>query len=227
MKLRTAFQNGLRAARANLLPGLLLQALMLCFLAAYLLHDGTYAFLTRVGEVRQEVSYGFSLVTYIVSGALLPELLRIVFFQKGRPLLANLWNFLATAPLWAGLGMLVDLFYCYQNEWFGTGNSWQIVAAKVLVDQFLFSPFLANPITNTYLAFRVAGLNATTAREVFSWNFVVEKMLPTQIAGWAVWIPGVCLVYFMPPLLQLPTAVLIQCFWVLLLTSLHERESAK
>ena len=227
MNLRAAIQTGLRAARANLLPGLLLQALMLCFLAAYLLHDGTHAFLTRVGEVRQEMSYGFSLATYIVSGALFPELLRIVFFQKGHLLRANLWNFFTAAPLWAGLGMLVDFFYRCQNEWFGTGNAWQIIAAKVLVDQFLYSPFLANPIASAYLAFRASGLNAATAREVFSWNFVVEKMLPTQIAGWAVWIPGVCLVYFMPPLLQLPTAVLIHCFWVLLLTSLHERESAK
>lgn len=227
MNLRAAIQTGLRAARANLLPGLLLQALMLCFLAAYLLHDGTHAFLTRVGEVRQEMSYGFSLATYIVSGALFPELLRIVFFQKGHLLRANLWNFFTAAPLWAGLGMLVDFFYRCQNEWFGTGNAWQIIAAKVLVDQFLYSPFLANPIASAYLAFRASGLNAATAREVFSWNFVVEKMLPTQIAGWAVWIPGVCLVYFMPPLLQLPTAVLIHCFWVLLLTTLHERESAK
>ncbi len=227
MNLRTACQTGLRAARANLLPGLLLQALMLCFLAAYLLHDGTHAFLTRVGEVRQELSYGFSLATYILSGALFPELLRIGFFQKGRPHLANFWNFLTAAPLWAALGMLVDFFYRCQNEWFGTGNTWQIMAAKVLVDQFLYSPFLANPITNAYLAFRASGLNAATAREVFSWNFFVEKMVPTQIAGWAIWIPGVCLVYFMPPLLQLPTAVLIQCFWVLLLTTLHERESAK
>jgi hypothetical protein len=227
LNLRIAFQTGLRAARANLLPGLLLQALMLCFLATYLLHDGTYAFLTRVGEVRQELSYGFSLATYIVSGALFPELLRIVFFQKGLLLRANFWNFLTAAPLWAGLGMLVDFFYRCQNEWFGTGNAWQIIAAKVLVDQFLYSPFLANPITNAYLAFRSSGLNAATAREVFSWNFFVEKMVPTQIAGWAVWIPGVCLVYFMPPLLQLPTAVLIQCFWVLLLTTLHERESGK
>lgn len=227
MTFRIAVQTGFRAARANLLPGLLLQALMLCFLAAYLLHDGTQAFLTRVGELRQELSYGFSLATYIVSGALFPELLRIVFFQKGRPSFGNVWNLLTAAPLWAGLGMLVDFFYRCQNDWFGTGNSWHIIAAKVLVDQFIYSPFLANPITAAYLAFRASGLNAQTAREVFSWNFVLEKMLPTQIAGWGVWIPGVCLVYFMPPLLQLPTAVLIQCFWVLLLTTLHERGSSK
>jgi hypothetical protein len=80
-------------------------------------------------------------------------------------------------------------------------------------------------MTNAYLTLCTSGVNAKAFRGIFSWNFLIEKLLPTQIAGWSVWIPGVCLVYFMPPLLQLPTAVLIQCFWVLLLTSLHERES--
>ena len=225
MTIRTAFLKGLRAARANLLPGLLLQAVMLCFLSTYLLHDGTWAFFTKVGEVREEVSYAFSIVTYIISGAVLPEALRIVFFQKGRPSLSNLSNIAKTAPLWAGLGILVDFFYRCQNEWFGTGNAWQIIMVKVLVDQFVFSPFLSNPMTNAYLTLCNSGVNAKAFREIFSWSFLIEKLLPTQIAGWSVWIPGVCLVYFMPPLLQLPTAVLIQCFWVLLLTSLHERES--
>lgn len=227
MNFRTAFQIGFRAARANLLPGLLLQAIMLCFLAAYFLHDGTQTFLTRVGEVRQEMGYLFAFITYIISGAFLPEVLRIVFFQNFRPCLANVRNILTAAPLWASLGVLVDFFYRCQNDWFGLGNSWQIVVAKVLVDQLLYSPFVATPITNSYLAFRSSGLNSKTAREVFSWNFVLERMLPSQIAGWCVWTPGVCVVYFMPPLLQLPTAVLIMCFWVLLVTSLHERESAK
>ncbi|MEI8293355.1 MAG: Mpv17/PMP22 family protein [bacterium] len=226
MKFRKAFQIGLRAARANLLPGLLLQGFMLLFLAAYLFHDGTHDFLNRVGEARQELGYEFSLATYIVSGALLPELLRICCFQSGRPRRVNFWNFLTAAPLWAAMGMMADFFYRCQNDWFGTGNSWQIIAAKVLVDQFLYSPFLANPLSNAYLAFRTSGLNTKTVSEVFSWDFALEKILPTQFAGWCVWIPGVSLVYFMPPLLQLPTAVLIQCFWVLLLTTLHERRSA-
>lgn len=227
MNLRTAFQIGFRAARANFLPGLLLQAIMVCFLAAYFLHDGTQAFLTRVGEVRQEMGYLFAFITYIISGAFLPELLRIAFFQKFRPQLANVRNFFTAAPLWASLGLLVDFFYRCQNDWFGTGNTWQIVVAKVLVDQLLYSPFVATPISNSYLAFRSSGLNPETVREVFSWNFVLERMLPSQIAGWCVWTPGVFVVYFMPPLLQLPTAVLIMCFWVLLLTTLHERKSEK
>ena len=36
----------------NLWPGLLLQSIMLCFIAAYLLHDGTQAFLAKVGGIK-------------------------------------------------------------------------------------------------------------------------------------------------------------------------------
>ncbi len=38
--------------------------------------------------------------------------------------------------------------------------------------------------------------------------------------------PGVSLVYFMPSPLQLPTAVTIQVFWVLIITTLSERKAA-
>jgi len=224
---RAAFEKGLRAARANLLPGLALQFLMLCFLTAYLLHDGTQAFLAKVGETKQEMGYGFSMLSCVLSGALFPEIMRILFFQKARPSRDNLRNFITSAPLWAFMGVVVDFFYRCQNDWFGTGNSFSIVFFKVLVDQTLYSPFVSNPIINGFLAFRAGGFSSPALAAVFSRNFVAEKMMPSQIAGWFIWIPGVSLVYFMPPLLQLPTAVLIQCFYVMLLTSLHQRGSAK
>lgn len=227
MNPRAAFEKGLRAARANLLPGLALQFLMLCFLTAYLLHDGTQAFLAKVGETKQEMGYGFSMLSCVLSGALFPEIMRILFFQKARPSRDNLRNFITSAPLWAFMGVVVDFFYRCQNDWFGTGNSFSIVFFKVLVDQTLYSPFVSNPIINGFLAFRAGGFSSPALAAVFSRNFVAEKMMPSQIAGWFIWIPGVSLVYFMPPLLQLPTAVLIQCFYVMLLTSLHQRGSAK
>ena len=73
---------GLQAAKKNLLPGLLLQGLMLVFILLYLFHGGTQEFLQRVSTMRTEMGYRFAMVCYIVSGALLPEILKIVFFQK-------------------------------------------------------------------------------------------------------------------------------------------------
>jgi hypothetical protein len=218
-----SFRLGLQSARQNLLPALLLQAIMLCLMAAYLLHGGTRLFLVDVGELKEEMGYGFALAAYMVSGALLPELLRILFFQKGRLRRSNIWSFAITAPLWGAMGMTVDFFYRCQNAWFGTGNEWTVIVTKVLVDQFIYSPFFANPLVTGYLSSRDAGFTRASVASLFRWSFVTRKMLPVQIAGWCVWMPGVCFVYFMPPLLQLPVAVLIQCFWVLLLTTINEK----
>jgi hypothetical protein len=225
MTLRAAARTGLRAARENLLPGLVLQALMGCFLAAYFLHDGTQAFLERVGESREEMGYLFSLTTYLVSGAVLPEILRIVFFQRCRLTAANLRSIATAAPCWGFMGMAVDFFYRCQNVWFGTGNEWSVVLLKIAVDQFLYSPFFANPVITGYFTLRAGGFRREAFGFVFSRAFLAEKWLPVQIAGWGVWFPGVALVYSMPPQLQIPVAVLIHAFWVLILTTLTRRRA--
>jgi hypothetical protein len=223
MTLRRAFQTGVQAARDNILPGLLLQFVMACFLAAYLFHDGTRSFLRAVGDLRHEMGYSFALAGYIVSGALLPELLRIVFFQKCRPSLRNLWSFATAAPIFAVMGTAVDFFYTLQNGWFGTGNDLRTLVIKVLVDQFIYSPFFSNPIVTGYFAVRGAGFTRAALTSVFTVHFLADRVLPTQIAGWCVWIPAVSCVYFMPPALQLPVAILVNSFWVLILTTISER----
>ena len=225
MTLRSAFSKGLQAARTNILPGLLLQAVMVCFIALYLFHNGTREFLARVGTVRSQMGYTFAVVSYIFSGALLPEAMRVVFFQKGRFRLHNLWSVVSMAPLWALLGLIVDCFYRIQGGWFGVGNTWDVVFMKVAVDQLFFSPLVVNPLVVAYLAWQEARFRTSAVETIFSWEFLNEKMIPTQIAVWCVWLPGVSLVYSMPPLLQLPVAVLIQCFWVLILTTINQSES--
>ncbi len=224
MNLREALATGLRAARVNFLPGLFLQFLMGCFIAAYLLHDGTSAFLQRVGEIKEEVGYGFAFVSYMLSGALLPEVLKIVFFQRGKPTLDNFWRFAATGVFLGFMGMMVDFFYRCQNAWFGTGNDWQTILVKILVDQFLYSPFFANILCVVFFTLQAGRFSRATAASIFTPDFLTEKVLPVQIAGWAFWIPAVACIYSMPAQLQIPVAVLIQTFWVLMLTTITARQ---
>jgi hypothetical protein len=215
MKFRTALRIAAQGAKANLLPGLLLQCLMVVFLALYVMHEGTREVLSQVANIKQEAGYTFALFSYIFSAALLPEILRIGFFQEGRPLWRNLWNFLTAAPAWGLMGMLVDAFYRAQVMWFGPGHDFQTILCKVLVDQFLFSPFFSNPVMVGYFAWRDAGFRRQAARQIFRRGFFLDRVFPVQVAGWCIWIPGVTVVYFMPSELQLPVASLIQCFWVL------------
>lgn len=226
MSIRDALLVGLRAARTNFLPGLLLQGIMACILALYLFHDGSRAFFRIVGESRQELGVLFAMVTYTFSGALLPEIMRVVLFQRGRVTVANLESFLTMAPIWIFMGSVVDVFYTAQNGWFGSGNGFATVATKVLVDQLLYSPLFATPVITGYFTLRAGGFGKAAFDTVFRRRFLTETLLPVQLASWMIWFPGVTFVYIMPPPLQIPFAVLVHTFWVLILTTISERERA-
>jgi hypothetical protein len=42
--------------------------------------------------------------------------------------------------------MMNSVFYQLQAHWFGVGRSPGTLATKTLVDQFLYTPFLSNPM---------------------------------------------------------------------------------
>ncbi len=102
-----------------------------------------------------------------------------------------------------------------------------VVLAKMAVDQFLFSPFLCTPLSVGAITWRDNFFQPAALRWIMSLPFYFQRVVPAQVAGWCVWIPGVCLVYFMPPLLQIPVAVTIQVFWVLIFTTVVERSLAR
>ena len=220
------FRQSLRlagaAAKANFLPGLLLQCLMLVFFSLYIAHEGTRRFLGDVAHVKQEAGYVFSFISYAVAGGVMPELLRIVFFQSGKATRRNLWLMLTAAPFWGALGMIIDLLYRLQSLWFGNGHDWLTLLCKIFVDQFLFSPFLGIPLAVGWFLLRDEGFRPSAFGKIFCADFVFEKVFPVAVAGWCVWIPGVLLVYSMPPLLQIPVAVFIEVFWVLLFTTMED-----
>jgi hypothetical protein len=223
MRWRSIQRTVTDAIRANILPGLVLQGLMAMFLFAYFTHDGTRRFLSAVAGVKQESGLAFAFFSYVLAAALLPEILRIVFFQSGRPVRRNFFNFLAAGAGWGLMGMVVDVFYRYQAAWFGHEVSLASVVPKVLVDQFLFSPLFSNPVMVGYFALYAGGFRREAWREVLQIGFYIEKVVPVVVAGWMIWIPGVTVVYSMPQLLQIPVAVTIQCFWVLVFTTVGQR----
>ncbi len=222
MNFRSALRTAALAVRANILPGLLLQALMAAFLFLYFLHGGTQELLADIADLKEESGYLFAFGSYVLSAALLPEILRVGFFQHGRPTRRNVWNFLTAAPAWGLIGVLVDFFYRCQALWFGTGNDWATILAKMLVDQFLYSPVVGTPLTVAYFAWRDGGYRWRALRAALRLPVLAERVFQIQVAGWCIWIPGVCVVYFMPSELQIPVAVLIQAFWVLVFTLVNK-----
>lgn len=76
---------------------------------------------------------------------MIPELLRIAVFQKGRIRGSNAANLLFPVPFWCAMGIAVGALYRAQTVWFGSDAAFPVVTKKVLVAQFIYNPLFAAP----------------------------------------------------------------------------------
>ncbi len=222
MTFRSSLRLAADAARTNFLPGLLLQCVLVVFLAAYVFHEGTRTVLEHIAHWKQESGFRFTFVVYALASAVLPEALKVGILQSGRVNHRNVYDLLTGIPLWGAWGIVIDLFYRLQIGWFGATATVWVVLAKMAVDQFLFSPFIGTPVLAAVFGWRDTRFSRAGFRAIFTKKFLLERVFPLQVAGWIVWVPAVSLVYFMSSALQIPVATLIQCFWVLLFTFINK-----
>ncbi len=219
--------SGLRAARANVVPGLIVQVLMLSMLLAYYFYPPTRGWLDALAEVKSRWSYGYSALNAIVAGALIPELLRVLVFQKAQIRRENAANLFFTVPFWCFMGVVVDFFYRCQAGWFGADATFPVVVKKVLVDQFLYNPFFAAPVTTWLYSWKNRGYPTDRLSEYFTAAYYRDHIVPTLFATWGVWIPIVAILYSLPSLLQIPLFGLALSMWVILYTWMSEQHSGE
>lgn len=224
---RNPFALGWEAARANLVPALFIQALMLALLIAYYLHPATNRALNALAGYKARQGWTFVIVSVVLAGAILPELFLICFFQRGRLTKQNLRNLAFTIPIWAFDGSLVDLLYRGEAAWFGNVVTFPVVAAKVVVDQFGYNPFFAAPFGVLTYEWKNDGFTWKSIGRSLGWTHYRDKIIPTLCATWAVWIPMTAIIYSLPLALQFPLFSLALVFWVLLLTYMTNTFAAK
>ena len=151
----------------------------------------------------------------------------ILFFQRGRPNSRNFRNLLFTVPVWGLDGLLVDLLYRSEAAWFGDVATLPVVCAKICVDQFGYNPFFAAPFGVLTYEWKNNGISLGPLRHLFTIAHYRDKILPTLLATWAVWIPLMAIIYSLPLALQFPLFGLALSFWVLLLTYMTNRFAGK
>ncbi|HYG82419.1 MAG TPA: hypothetical protein VD861_18630, partial [Pyrinomonadaceae bacterium] len=126
---------GLRAARANLIPALVIQTVVVAIVLAYYLHPPAREWLAQLAELKRRGGYLFSFAAGALAGGLLPELLKVAVFQKGRVRRENLNDLVFGVCFWGLMGAMVDAVYRAQALMFGTRVDFVTVFKKTLVDQ--------------------------------------------------------------------------------------------
>ena len=215
---RTSLALGWEAARANLAPALLIQGLMLGLLTGYYFSPGVARLLNELADYKMRHGLAFVVPAAVAAGALVPELFLILFFQRGRPNRLNLRNLLFTIPIWGIDGVLVDLLYRTEAAWLGNVVTFPVVLGKICIDQFGYNPFFAAPFGVLTYEWKNTGFSLESLVRGFTWEHYRDKIVPTLLATWSVWIPLMAIIYSLPLALQFPLFSLALTFWVLLLT---------
>lgn len=218
---------GWEAARANALPALFIQIMMLGLLVAYYTNQNVAWALNQLAQYKRAHGLGFVILASIVAGAIFPEIFLIAFFQRGWPHRRNLRNLLFTVPIWGFDGSLVDLLYRSEAAWLGDVVTLPVVVAKICVDQFGYNPLFAAPFGVLTYEWKNSGVSLQPVRDLFTGRHYRDKIIPTLLATWAVWIPVMAIIYSLPLALQFPLFGLALSFWVLLLTYMTNRFAGK
>jgi hypothetical protein len=226
-KSRRPLTIGWEAAKANAIPGFILQIAMLAVLIGYYTSTRLATYLDWLARYKQQHGLLFIVAAGILAGALVPELFVIFFFQRGKLRRQNLRNLAFTVPTWAVDAVLVDLMYQGNAIWFGSVVTWPVVFAKICVDQLGYNPFLAAPAEVLVYEWKNTGFTWESVRRAFSWEHYKDKIVPTLLATWAVWAPLMAIIYSLPYPLQFPLFSIALTFWVLLLTYMTNRFAGK
>src|ERR1700730_8250195 len=224
---RTPLMIGWEAARANAKPALIIQAVMLGLAIAFYTNSSVADGLRNLAEFKREHGLRFVVLASVAAGALIPELFLILFFQRGRPHLRNLRNLAFTIPVWGFDGSLVDLLYRAEAHWLGDVATFPVVFGKICIDQFGYNVFFAAPFGVLTYEWKNSGISVQPVRDLFTWRHYRDKIIPTLLATWAVWISLMAIIYSLPLALQFPLFALSLSFWVLLLTYMTNRFAGK
>ncbi len=175
------------------------------------------AWCAEVGGWRERGGWWFDAFGSAVAGVVLPEIARRLAGDRVR----LIWGDLGFRLSYFGLnGVMVAAFYKLQSVWFGDSGAWQVVLVKMLVDQFIYSLFLAVPLAAVAFAWQAAGFRWKPLREDLANGFIFRKIVPVLIPNIAFWFPMVACIYSLPADLQYVFFCCVFAAWSLLLVRL-------
>ena len=218
----SSIRIGVAAARKTLKPALLVWGLMTGIALLYYLVPASKGSFEALVDFQNRLGVLFPSVGMGLSVGILVEVVRVLISPQKRWTRENTVNAVFNFIIWSVMGVTQYYRYAWQVEVFGAGNSFMELATKVAFDQFIWTVIFANPYQailylwkNNHYSWRAVSSIATPFR-----TFWGTQMLPVLVSNWAFWIPMAFLVYFFPPELQIPMAILAVTIWVILLSFL-------
>ena len=218
---RRVLAAGIAGMKQSALPGLALWLFALLLVLADRTLPAAHALFQNVGMWKGRYGVVFSATTTAFFGGAVPFLF---LMGKGKIDRARWLPGLAFYLIfWAYRGVEVDLFYRLQSHLFGSSAAPGTIARKVLVDQFIYNPIWAAPMSALAFVWKESSFSWKATKSRLGVEFLTFSMPVTLMSSWAVWTPAVAIIYCLPETLQIPLFNLVLCFWVLVLSFISKR----
>lgn len=207
------WRSGWQGVRAHFWPGVAVQIACLVLVLAYYRCPPAREALAAIMRVKLAMGFSFGVLSTGLFGGFLP----FCYLRCGgraRYRWAQGW---ALTAFWAYKGFEVDLFYRVLARTIGTGHGFATIAPKVVIDQFLYCPAFAVPVTVAVYQWTEANFDcAAFGADWRKPHWYRRRALPVLLSNLGVWIPAVAIIYALPTPLQLPLQNLVLCFFTLL-----------
>jgi hypothetical protein len=222
---KSVVSSGLAGVKRNALPGIALQLFALALVAAYYFALGARPAFDAVAGWKAHYGFAYSALATGVFGGAIPFL--YLLFSGRIPAGKRRGEFLFYVLFWAYRGVEVDLFYRLQAHVFGDAATFAVVLPKVLVDQLVYSVFVAAPGQVVFFLWKDRGFSFQAIKPDLNLGYLTSSVVTVVFSQWMVWVPAVSIIYCLPSPLQIPLFNLVVCFWVLLLTFVSQRSAAR
>lgn len=218
------WRAGLEGARANVLPGLVLQVVALSLVLGYYFAPGVAETLRGLTALRARWGVGFSMLSTAIAGGVIPWIyLRVMPATRAR---YDAAQGLGLVFFWALKGLEVHALYAILAALVGTEPSVGTVLTKSVLDQLVYGPLWAVPgmwIGYQWIEHHFNFAPVWSRMRQRGWY--ARDLLPVFIANFGIWAPTVALIYVLPVPLQLPMQNLVLCFFTLLMAHLSQRRT--
>jgi hypothetical protein len=158
----------------------------------------------------------FVALANVVSGALLPELVKGILRRPGWRA-PDVRGWLHLVSLMATLGVAVDVFYAFQGELFAGVPGPVALIGKILVDQFGYTLFVAMPLIVVWFEWKAQDYSFGRLCRTFRFGTLVRTIPPIFLPNLLFWIPALLAVYSLPVQLQFLLFVFLNAAWCIVL----------
>lgn len=199
------------ALRANLLPAVLLWLAALALLAAWRCSPTVAGWLLALGALKTRWGVVYAMVGMAICAGALPYLLGALARAPGRR-----WSLAAGAALvgfWAVKGIEIDAFYRLQSHLFGDGGDAPTILRKLAFDQLVYAPLWAIPSMALGVGWAQGGMRRPLPAGMDLADWFRLRLPAALVVNWLISLPGVALIYAMPPAVQIPVQNLVICLF--------------